>query len=857
MNPMTTSSAKYGFPFIAYDIQEQLMDALIHVLDNNKVAIIESPTGTGKSLSIICAALHWIQHNEDNQLIDCTQRLQSLNEEIDRLDAQIKVSDHWIQLQHSKTTLCQQKETIDKQLKAFNMKKERNQCLIDKRNNSFVKQKVDLINKSVTKKLKTSSNTTQDLINSLSDNDVEDNLIVDYNSDDEVVDNKDKTDEEENYIRPKIYYCSRTHSQLSQFISEIKKTIYSRQQRPVRSVPLSSRSNYCINNSVSRLSNNSLINEKCIELQNSNNSQMKCQFLKNTLINEFKDEVLADVMDIEDITKLGKGVKACPYYSTRMAIPEAELVILPYNILLHSATRESFGINLKDSVVIVDEAHNLMETIYNIHSIDIKGSHVLDCLTQLNSYLTKYRTRLSAKNTMYIKQIVFILNQLIKHFKKCSQNTSQNVDNSVNFMISVGIENLNLYKILDYCQKSRIARKLFGFNENHKKFIKPENTDEVDKQPINGTKAFLAKIKAKGKSINVKTINTSNTNDQNNEEIKTFGSPLYVIQEFLRALITTNSNAKVITNCDKESIRNSSLKYIILNPFTHLKDIINECRSVVLCGGTMKPFEEYIDHLFKPLGVPLDRIFTFSCGHVIPDSNLVTIALGMGPNNRQLNYTFQNRNNNELIEETGRTVANLCTVIPNGLICFFPSYDFQDLYYNVWQKLGILKTIESKGKTLFREPKKASFVSKVLSDYNLAIIGSNKKGALLMCVVGGKMSEGINFSDHLGRGVIVVGLPYANKNSIELKEKINYFNSFKANSGNEFYENLCLKAVNQSIGRAIRHKNDFAVIVLLDSRYRYKENIKQGLPDWISSRIISCDNFAKALSSAKQFFQNK
>lgn len=64
----------------------------------------------------------------------------------------------------------------------------------------------------------------------------------------------------------KIYYASRTHSQLSQFVHEVNKTIYA---EDIYEVSLASRKNMCINKEVRKLGNVNKINEACLDLQKS------------------------------------------------------------------------------------------------------------------------------------------------------------------------------------------------------------------------------------------------------------------------------------------------------------------------------------------------------------------------------------------------------------------------------------------------------------------------------------------------------------------------------------------------------------------------------------------------------------
>lgn len=63
--------------------------------------------------------------------------------------------------------------------------------------------------------------------------------------------------------------------------------------------------------------------------------------------------------------------RACPYYTSRELLGEADLVFMPYNYMLDKKTRGSSLLSFKDAIVIFDEAHNVESSCYDAVSCEI------------------------------------------------------------------------------------------------------------------------------------------------------------------------------------------------------------------------------------------------------------------------------------------------------------------------------------------------------------------------------------------------------------------------------------------------------------------------------------------------------
>jgi chromosome transmission fidelity protein 1 len=436
-----------------------------------------------------------------------------------------------------------------------------------------------------------------------------------------------------------------------------------------------------------------------------------------------------------------------------------------------------------------------------------------------------------------------------------------------------GVDQINLYKLLRYLQESKLARKVEGYI-------------------IHTEQQAPASVLKSGEPTSAKP----------EPQADPAAPTLQHIASLLEALTNPSKEGQLLCIVPPSGdINGAALKYMLLDPTYHFRSIVSNARAVILAGGTMSPMSDYTTHLLSYLAP--SQVTTLSCGHVIPKENLLAWALSTGPTGKKFEFTYSKRagrEGEEMADELGRALLNICSIVPDGVVVFFPSYAYLDGVVRRWQLTGsetTSSTWERLGskKILFRESRdsKPGSGEDTLGEYSRAV--EDGKGGLLLSVVGGKMSEGINFSDRLGRCVVIVGLPFPNVQSAEWKAKLAYIESaamgrledpasagvrigaesqsvevkdglgetgrraLAKQAARDFYENACMRAVNQSIGRAIRHAGDYAAILMIDARFG-NERIRGKLPGWIREAVVvgkEEKGFVELMGGLGRFFRGK
>lgn len=111
------------------------------------------------------------------------------------------------------------------------------------------------------------------------------------------------------------------------------------------------------------------------------------------------------------------------------------------------------------------------------------------------------------------------------------------------------------------------------------------------------------------------------------------------------------------------------------------------------------------------------------------------------------------------------------------------------------------------------------------------------RGAVLLAVARGKVSEGVDFDHHYGRAVLMFGIPYVYTQSRILKARLDYLRDQFQIRENDFLTFDAMRHAAQCVGRALRGKTDYGIMIFADKRFS-RQDKRSRLPKWIQEHLV-------------------
>jgi len=657
--------------------------------------------------------------------------------------------------------------------------------------------------------------------------------------------------------KPKVFYCTRTHSQIEQVVKELKRTSY----RP-QSVVLGSRENYCVNAKVKRSGN---VNEECRRMMDeSGEGKSGCYYAGQ---NASKLASLAKSspvpLDIEDLVDMGKSKKGCPYFASKIlaADSNAELIFAPYNYIMDPRTRAAMDIDIEGSLIIFDEAHNIEDVAREAAGGEVALEDVANALDSLDE-MRKRITANSDECEMVFQSIKALYSWMLNISDPSKDEYSlEQVPQTTNawsamirgerLMRSINCEHLTQENIASLMRAlSTITKYNQDIKESKERF--PGGVFVTCEKLLHPIKFLLSNGEHSARDYRITLT-------------KTIEGERPVSTQRAKSSLDRLPNEHIV-----------KIDFRALNPALAFRELTGRrgARSVVLTSGTLSPLSSFASELGVEFPVSMEA------EHCVDmDRQVWGRIVAMGPTDKPLKADYKSRGNHVFQDELAASLKEWATVTPHGMLVFFPSYSMMETITRRWKETGAWKAIESQtGKTIFQEPgkmttngKKPVTLDNVLKKYYAAVRQSvaaakhpyapappsvRTRGAIFLAVCRGKVSEGIDFADANARAVICVGIPYPNTKDPLVLQKRSYNDEGRSRgllSGARWYDQQAFRALNQAVGRCLRHRFDHGAIMLVDERFN-RQNISS-LPKWLQPAMSKPkSHFGEQLESLRQFF---
>ncbi|ALM75272.1 helicase C-terminal domain-containing protein [Thermococcus barophilus] len=282
--------------------------------------------------------------------------------------------------------------------------------------------------------------------------------------------------------------------------------------------------------------------------------------------------------------------------------------------------------------------------------------------------------------------------------------------------------------------------------------------------------------------------------------------------------------------------RGFSLELVALDPSKAL-DFINDIQSAIFMSGTLTPLEAFKDIM----GIENAKLKKFP-RMVKKENALVLVAKDVSTRGEERNL--------ELYRKMAEYIVEAVKLIPKNVGVFTASYEVLQglLSANVH-----LRIEEEVGKKVFIEKKNAS------SKENDILVRAFKEeakreGGVLLGVMGGRNSEGQDYSGDEMNGVVLVGIPYA-RPTPRVQAQIRYFEKKFPRKGRYYgYYLPAHRKLVQAAGRVHRSAEEKGAIIILDYRVLWS-SIRKDLPDWMNETMKPV-NLPRMKLYLRRFYRN-
>jgi len=532
--------------------------------------------------------------------------------------------------------------------------------------------------------------------------------------------------------------------------------------------------------------------------------------------NIFVDWVLENCPDTAELLSFCRANDLCPYELNKMACEKADAVVVPYIFFFAPFLRyhllDWMNVKLKDVVLVVDEAHNLPDYARELQSSTLSRRSLELVVAEGKKYgVMNVSEELSLPGLCRVigeAMDDFLENYLVDedglipdfeleerilgHFKIPSPRFKQVAGSIIKMGIAVKEQKLNVGRLpsshiysfgnfLLHWLSSRENHyiRLINRDGNDEKTLKREHEgegkDEDGDEFESGTEEEIYFVKADGSREKIGIIEKPGKQEQWRGAKK-------------RA---TSNNPHIELFCLDPSITTS---------------IANECHMSIHMSGTLKPMEQYVDSI----GLAKERLQVRSFPSPFPEKNRRFIYAG------DVTTRYEDFTRDPTIKEKiGGYLKEIALQAPGrNTIFFFPSFK-------------LLHSFSSRGRDL--ELQRPVFVErqKMSNDEHHRLLQDFKRseGGLLFSVVGGRTSEGMDFPGKELEIVVVVGIPYP-KPTIKL-QALQFYNEEKFRQGYFYtFHAPASRKLAQALGRLIRTETDRGLGIILDKRaHRFSEYI--------------------------------